>query len=123
MTPRQKLRHEFMLQQLLTVKLIKNDTQKTKRAAHGIHPQAKNQGRKITTYCCLGCKQQIDTLQPRKTEVATGKGYWDSTKKCPECGELAFVRVWPSGAATIEPMPKAAVDNQDKAYEDAAQPV
>lgn len=56
----------------------------------------KARGNKTTFYTCRHCNKRIETPQP--TEDMTGsKGYWDSATSCPECKEINFVCVYPSG--------------------------
>jgi len=54
-------------------------------------------GNKVTTYTCQHCKKMIPTRQPKKNMVNKEKGFWDSAIICIECGNINFVRVYPSG--------------------------
>ena len=56
----------------------------------------KKAGHKVTTWICPCCGKKNETAQPENSMV-TLKGFWDSAKICYECGDLAFVRVYPSG--------------------------
>jgi len=58
--------------------------------------RVKAKGVKTTFYTCPHCEKKIETPQPTKKDVSK-KGYWDSTKICPECEKLAFVLVYPNG--------------------------
>jgi len=54
------------------------------------------EGNKNTFYKCEHCLNLIETIQPQK-KMVTSKGFWDSAMVCINCGEINFVRVYPSG--------------------------
>ena len=60
----------------------------------------KEDGNRTTFYTCSHCKKKIETARPGKSLV-TSKGYWDSVKVCPLCGEYSFVLVYPSGKTKV----------------------
>lgn len=60
-------------------------------------------GKKLTRYICPHCGNSVETPRPRKIDVSS-KGYWDSAKTCVECGEVNFLKVWPDGKTSIEPL-------------------
>ena len=60
-------------------------------------------GHKLTSYQCPHCRRMVQTRQPKKSMVSE-KGYWDSARICLNCGELAFVCVYPSGKTSVKKM-------------------
>ena len=58
----------------------------------------KKRGGLLTAYLCDHCKELIETRQPADRDVGS-QGCWSSIKTCTNCGELNFVRVYPTGVA------------------------
>lgn len=53
-------------------------------------------GHKLTSYRCRKCGIE-ETVRRPEPDMVQAKGYWDSTRQCTHCGDLNFVKVWPSG--------------------------
>jgi len=58
-------------------------------------------GNKVTSYVCQHCKKKIKTPQPTK-KLVDSRGYWDSMKKCYECGGFNFVLIYPTGKTEVK---------------------
>jgi len=56
---------------------------------------------KVAIYNCPECFKDIETIRPRTDQVDKPGGCWDSAKSCPECGEVSWVKVWPSGKTEV----------------------
>jgi hypothetical protein len=71
----------------------------------------KKNGGKLATITCCECLRKIKTPQPSKDEVSQ-KGYWDTMKKCYECGSYFFVKVYPSGHVNVKKLHQALEKSQ-----------
>lgn len=60
--------------------------------------------RKTAIYNCPNCFKDIETIRPTRDQVRCIGGFWDGAKGCPECGEVSWVRVWPSGKTEVVDM-------------------
>lgn len=53
-------------------------------------------GWKFTAWRCTRCRHLIPHSCPKTGDVGS-KGYWDSATTCLSCGNVDFVRIWPTG--------------------------
>jgi hypothetical protein len=74
-----------------------------KEAVETSNQRWKEKGGKLTMWHCAFHNGLIETRQPSVDDV-TEKGYWDSAKICPNCGEASFVTLFPNGKTHSVPM-------------------
>lgn len=74
----------------------KSELKKLKSDCERMHKNWLKRGKRLTTYHCNHCNDDIITTRPQKSDTGS-KGYWDSATICYECGGMNFVAVWPDG--------------------------